>query len=79
MKEKMSLGGDKLQPSMQGEKILFSLMHPIKKQHPIVIQLVQVQLHAFQLQIRAELWIQIDNQVRSLPKTQADVKPTAAY
>lgn len=46
-------------------------MHPIKKQHPIVIQLVQVQLHAFQLQIRAELWIQIDNQVRSLPKTQA--------
>lgn len=37
------------------KKILFSLMHPIKKQHPIVIQLVQVQLHAFQLQIRAEL------------------------
>lgn len=35
---------------------------------PIVIQLVQVQLRAFQLQIRGELRIRIDNQARSLPK-----------
>lgn len=35
---------------------------------PAVILLVQVQLHAFQLQIRAELGIRIDNQARSLPK-----------
>lgn len=41
------------------------------KKKPIVIQLVEVQLRAFQLQIRAELRIRIDNQGRSLPKTQA--------
>lgn len=47
-----------------------SLLHILLKK-PIVIQLVQVQLRAFQLQIRAELQVRIDNQARSHPKTQA--------
>lgn len=47
------------------------LPHVPSLKKPIVIQLVQVQLRAFQLQIRGELRIRIDNQARSLPKTQA--------
>lgn len=46
---------------------------------PIVIQLVQVQLRAFQLQIRAELRIRIDNQQGRFQKHKPRFKPTLAY
>lgn len=68
-KDKMALRDDKLESSKQKQKHFSPSRTLFKK--PIVIQLVQVQLRAFQLQIRAELRIRIDNQARSLPKTQA--------
>ena len=74
--EKIALRDDRLESSIQKKKKKHlspsrTRFWKKRKKNPVVIQLVQVQLRAFQLQIRAELRIRIDNQARSLPKTRA--------
>ena len=80
--KKMALSGDKLEAYLvyfKKKNAPFCLMRSLKKKKAIVIQLVQVQLRAFQLQIRAELQYQLTIKQGRFQKHRHRVKPTPAY
>lgn len=57
---------------------MLSLKKETPKKTPIVIELVQVQLRAFQLQIRAELQYELTIKQGRFQKHKPHVKPTPA-